>query len=129
MNQLSVSKVANQGLYDRRTAGFQKWTCLTFIHWRVSAETIQALLPPFLRVLEYDGTGWLGLVPFSMEKIRPWWSPPIPGISWFLETNLRTYVVDSEGREGVWFFSLDANSRLAVGVARKVWHLRIGTAT
>jgi hypothetical protein len=47
----------------------------------------------------------------------------VPGISWFLETNIRTYVVDGNGVRGVWFFSLDANKQLAVTVARTFWHL------
>ncbi|MBL8889173.1 MAG: DUF2071 domain-containing protein [Planctomycetaceae bacterium] len=123
MGQYSSPYPAVQTLHDRRTAGFQRWAGLTFVHWRLPAAQVQARLPKSLRVLEFDGSAWLGLVPFAMEKIRPWWSPPIPGVSWFLETNLRTYVVDEQGREGVWFFSLEADSWLAVTVARYLWHL------
>ena len=108
---------------DHRTAGYQRWSKLTFIHWRVDAEVLQSQLPDGLRIQLFDGSAWLGVVPFSMERIRPWWSPPVPGISWFLETNVRTYVVDDRGVSGVWFFSLDANSRLAVNIARKFWRL------
>ncbi|MCA9038267.1 MAG: DUF2071 domain-containing protein, partial [Planctomycetaceae bacterium] len=49
--------------------------------------------------------------------------PAVPGISWFLETNVRTYVRHTNGDTGVWFFSLDANSRLAVRIARTFWRL------
>lgn len=108
---------------DPRTAGYQRWRLLTFLHWRVAPETLQALLPSGLQIQQFDGSAWLGVVPFSMERVRPWWSPAIPGVSWFLETNVRTYVVDERGVAGVWFFSLDANSRLAVNLARTVWHL------
>ena len=108
---------------DPRTAGYQRWAKLTFLHWRVAAETLQRLLPTSLRIQQFDGSAWLGVVPFSMERVRPWWSPPVPGVSWFLETNLRTYVVDERGVAGVWFFALDANSRLAVNLARTFWHL------
>lgn len=108
---------------DSRTAGYQRWRKLTFLHWRVAAEKLQSLLPRGLQIQQFDGSAWLGVVPFSMERIRPWWSPPVPGISWFLESNVRTYVVDERGVAGVWFFSLDANSRLAVNVARTFWHL------
>lgn len=55
--------------------------------------------------------------------MRPWWSPSVPGISWFLETNVRTYVRHRSGLTGVWFFSPDASSRIAVAVARGFWHL------
>lgn len=105
------------------TAGYQSWRSLAFLHWRVPAETLQPLVPCELTIETFDGSAWIGVVPFSMERVRPWWSPPVPGVSWFLETNVRTYVRDSAGRSGVWFFSLDANSRLAVGIARRFWHL------
>jgi uncharacterized protein YqjF (DUF2071 family) len=106
-----------------QTAGYQRWQKLAFLHWRVPASTLQPLVPRELKIEEFDGSAWLGLVPFSMERIRPWWFPAVPGISWFLETNIRTYVVDRNGVRGVWFFSLDANKQLAVTVARTFWHL------
>lgn len=104
-------------------AGYQSWRRLTFIHWRVPVESIQWLLPNPLKVDSFDGSAWIGLVPFSMERIRPWWSPSVPGISWFLETNVRTYVRHPDGTTGVWFFSLEATSWLAVTIARNVWNL------
>jgi len=110
-------------MHDQRTlpkniAGYQSWSDLTFLHWRIEPESIQKLLPPGLTVETFDHSAWVGIVPFSMEKVRPWWAPAVPGISWFLETNVRTYVRHTNGDTGVWFFSLDANSRLAVRVAR-----------
>ncbi|MEZ6127776.1 MAG: DUF2071 domain-containing protein [Planctomycetaceae bacterium] len=106
-----------------KTAGYQTWRNLLFLHWRVTPERIQSLLPEGLTVDTFDGSAWLAVVPFSMERVRPWWSPAVPGISWFLETNVRTYVKHGNGQTGVWFFSLDANHRLAVTVARRFWHL------
>ena len=106
-----------------QTAGYQRWQKLAFLHWRVPSSMLQPLIPSELTIEEFDGSAWLGLVPFSMERIRPWWFPAVPGISWFLETNIRTYVVDRNGVRGVWFFSLDANKQLAVTVARTFWHL------
>lgn len=92
------------------------------------AAEIQAILPQGLTVQTYDGDAWLAVVPFSMEKVRPWWSPPVPGISWFLETNVRTYVQHDNGQTGVWFPSLDANHRLAVTIAKRFWHLNYRSA-
>ena len=106
-----------------QTAGYQRWSRLSFLHWRVSAELLQRQLPEGLLIETFDGSAWLGLVPFSMEAVRPWWSPPVPGVSWFLETNVRTYVRSRDGRRGVWFFSLDANKWLAVFIARTFWNL------
>ena len=108
---------------SERTVGYQRWQNLLFLHWRVEPEALQACLPSGLTVDSFDGSGWLAMVPFSMERVRPWWSPAVPGISWFLETNLRTYVKHDNGDTGVWFFTLDANHRLAVTVARRFWHL------
>ncbi|MCA9060961.1 MAG: DUF2071 domain-containing protein [Planctomycetaceae bacterium] len=106
-----------------KVAGYQRWNQLAFLHWTLPPELVQPLLPASLHVLTRDGAAWMGAVLFSMERIRPWWSPPVPGISWFLETNVRTYVRHESGKTGVWFFSLDANGRVAVEVGRRVWNL------
>ncbi|MCR9197475.1 MAG: DUF2071 domain-containing protein [Planctomycetaceae bacterium] len=108
---------------SERIVGYQRWSNLAFFHWRVEIAEIQALLPPGLTVDAFDGSAWIALVPFQMEGIRPWWAVPVPGISWFLETNVRTYVRHENGQTGVWFFSLDADQRLAVWIAQKFWHL------
>lgn len=101
----------------------QRWAHLLFLHWEVPAEQLQATLPAGLHLDTFEGKGQLGIVPFFMEKVRPRFLPPVPGLSWFLELNLRTYVHDDEGRPGVWFYSLDANQRIAVELARKLFHL------
>ncbi|HVW37531.1 MAG TPA: DUF2071 domain-containing protein [Pirellulales bacterium] len=103
-----------------RAIGYHRWRDLLFLHWRLPAEQIARLLPPKLALDTWEGDAWVGLVPFRMTDVRPWWSP------WgfaFAETNVRTYV-HREGREpGVWFFSLDAANSLAVLVARRRWGL------
>lgn len=108
---------------ERNAIGYHGWSDLLFVHWRVPAKQIAPLLPQELTVDTWEGDAWVGLVPFYMSKIRPWWAPPVPGVSWFCETNVRTYV-HYKGRDpGVWFFSLDASNSLAVRVARWRWHL------
>ncbi len=103
---------------------FQRWSKLAFAHWTVDPELVQASLPERLAVDTFDGQAWIGLVPFFMERIRPRFLPAAPGLSWFLEMNVRTYVYDREtGRPGVWFYSLDCNQPLAVMIARKFFHL------
>ena len=102
---------------------YQKWRELLFLHWPVDAAQVQASLPPGLTVDCFDGQAWLGLVPFRMRAIRPRFLPVAPHISYFLETNVRTYVRDREGRPGVWFYSLDANRGLAVWAARRFFSL------
>src|SRR5205823_2507265 len=48
--------------------------------------------------------------------------PPAPFASSFREANVRTYVT-RDGRPGIWFFSLDASSRMAVHAARRLYRL------
>ncbi len=108
-------------------AGFtvmrQRWQGLLFLHWRVEAAEIAASLPRGLQVETFDGAAWVGIVPFQMRGVRPVGCPAIPGVSNFLELNLRTYVRGPDGRPGVWFYSLDCNQPLAVEVARAAFHL------
>lgn len=101
----------------------QRWRDLLFLHWEYPATAIQATLPDGLFVDTHAGKAYLGVVPFFMEGIRPRFLPAVPGISNFMELNLRTYVHDRAGVPGVWFYSLDANQRLAVNVARRFFHL------
>lgn len=102
---------------------YQQWRDLLFLHWEYSAAAIQATLPDGLFVDSFDGKAYLGVVPFFMRNIRPRFLPAVPGISNFMELNLRTYVHDPAGVPGVWFYSLDANQWLAVEVARRLFHL------
>ncbi len=106
-----------------RSAMFQSWRELLFLHWDFPAEQIQATLPPGLHVDTFDGNAWLGVVPFRMRQLRPWWLPPIPGVTNFLDMNLRTYVHDDRGTSGIWFYSLEANHALAIWGARRFYHL------
>ena len=103
---------------------YQEWRDLLFLHWEYSVAAIQATLPEGLFVDTFAGKAYLGIVPFFMRNIRPRLLPAVPGISNFMEMNLRTYVHDRAGVPGVWFYSLDANQRLAVAIARRFFHLR-----
>lgn len=106
-----------------RPVGFQRWRSLLFLHWEVPVALLTALLPRRLTVDTFEGRAYVGLVPFTMRDVRPWWSPSVPGISNFHELNLRTYVHLDGEQPGVWFFSLDAASSLAVVLARSNWSL------
>ncbi|MFO1437004.1 MAG: DUF2071 domain-containing protein [Verrucomicrobiaceae bacterium] len=101
----------------------QRWERLAFLHWRWDPDVIQRTLPPGLTVDTFQGEAWLAIVPFFMRGIRPRFCPPLPGISDFLELNVRTYVRDAQGRHGVWFYSLDCDQSLAVWTARTFFHL------
>src|SRR5262245_6953235 len=106
-----------------RPAGPRTWRRLLFLHWQVPLDTVQALVPNALTVDTFEGRAYVGVIPFTMRDVRPWWSSSIPGISHFHELNVRTYV-HHEGRDpGVWFFSLDAAKLIAVLAARALWQL------
>lgn len=100
----------------------QSWRDLLFAHWPVPASKLRALVPPTVSIQEFDGTSWVGVVPFRMEGVMARPLPDLPGVSAFAELNLRLYV-EVDGKPGVWFVSLDAANGLAVWAARRFFHL------
>ena len=105
-----------------RAAMVHWWDDLTFVHWRYRAEDVQRLLPAGLTAQTFDGSAWVSLVPFFLRVGLPI-APPLPWASQFAETNVRTYVTSADGEHGIWFFSLDAESQVAVEAARRLYKL------
>jgi uncharacterized protein YqjF (DUF2071 family) len=101
----------------------QTWEDLLFAHWKVPAADVREQVPAGLEVETFDGSAWVGIAPFRLSGLRARGTLPLPRISEFLELNVRTCVRGSDGRPGVWFFNLDASSRLAVVVARRMYKL------
>jgi uncharacterized protein YqjF (DUF2071 family) len=101
----------------------QAWRRLTFLHWRCPAPAVAGLVPAGLTVDTFDGSAWVGLVPFLMDRVRLPIGPGVPWLSRFPETNVRTYVRDGHGRPGIWFLSLDAARLPAVVAARAGYRL------
>lgn len=102
----------------------QTWGKLLFMHWRIEEKLLRSLIPKELEIDTFDGTAWIGVIPFTMWGIRalPPFVPPVPGLSSAHELNVRTYV-HYDRVPGVWFFSLDCNSLPAVMAARAFYHL------
>lgn len=100
----------------------QSWCDLLFAHWPVSSADLRPYVPDALNIQEFEGTSWIGIVPFRMEGVmrRPFLD--LPWISAFPELNVRLYV-EYQGKPGVWFLSLDATNPLAVWAAKKFFHL------
>lgn len=100
----------------------QNWGKLLFMHWRIDEKLLRPLIPPQLEIDTFDGSAWIGVVPFTMWGIRASFLPAIPGTSAFHELNVRTYV-HHQGVPTVLFLSLDAANKLAVWGARKFYYL------
>ncbi|MSP14168.1 MAG: DUF2071 domain-containing protein [Chloroflexi bacterium] len=109
-------------LPTRRWIMRQSWHDLLFAHWPVPVEQLRPLVPAQLPLDTYDGSAWVGVVPFRMTGVVPRWTPPVPWLSAFPELNVRTYVNIGD-RPGVYFFSLDAGNAVAVSLARLTFQL------
>ena len=106
-----------------RPVMLQRWSWLTFIHWRYDPAVIERLLPPALECDTFDGSAWVGLVPFYIPQLNIASLPSVPWACTFPETNVRTHVRGPEGRTGIWFFTLEAARLLAVIGARLTYRL------
>jgi uncharacterized protein len=100
----------------------QTWNDLLFAHWPIAPASLGPLVPDVLPLDTFEGQCWVAITPFHMSGVRARWIPPVPGAARFPELNVRTYVTYG-GKPGVFFFSLDAASRLAVWGARMAYHL------
>jgi uncharacterized protein YqjF (DUF2071 family) len=101
----------------------QDWTRVTYLHWPYDPADVAPLLPAGVVPDVVDGVTWIGLIAFVMRRVRVLGLPPVPYLSDFLETNVRAYTVDAQGRRSVVFFSLDADRLLPVSVARVGYNL------
>ena len=118
-----MDRIAPTRRPKRTVAGYQRWSELLFLHWPVKESDLRQIVPRSLTIDVFDGYAYVGLVPFAMSGVRPtsWWPRALSFE--FLETNLRTYVHVAGRDPGVYFFSLDAASWLAVKGARWGWGL------
>jgi uncharacterized protein len=94
-----------------------RWLTVTFVHWPVEPAVVQALLPPGLTVDQWDGQAWLTLAPFRMVGVGPPGPRALRRLA-FAETNFRTYVRAPNGRDGIYFFRIEAVSALMTFSAR-----------
>jgi hypothetical protein len=102
----------------------QRWNDLLFAHWPTPTARIEALLPDWLEADTYQGSAWLGAVPFWLDRIKIRGVPPLPGFHNFPDLNLRTYVRDRvTGTPGFFCFSVDSSNLLAVAAAHVMYHL------
>ena len=94
---------------------------MTFLHWAYAPGQLRPLLPSELGVDTWEGEAWVSVTPFVMVDFRLPGLPAVPGVSTFPETNVRTYVRGPDGRDGLWFLSLEADSLPTVLAASSVY--------
>jgi uncharacterized protein YqjF (DUF2071 family) len=107
---------------DRGWVMAQSWMDLLFAHWSVAPEVLAPAVPEQLTLDTFDGRAWIAVTPFEVRNLRLRPVPPLPLLSTFPEINVRTYVTFG-GKAGIFFFSLDAASPLAVAAARRFYRL------
>lgn len=101
----------------------QHWRDVAFVHWKIDPELVAVHLPSGVRPDEFDGSAWVGLIPFRMVGAGIGRKAPVPWLGSFWETNVRVYTTDAAGRRGVCFLSLEAERALVVLGARAVFNV------
>lgn len=119
---VSRSAPGAQPLPERPWSWRQTCHDVLFLHWPLPPTDLRALVPAGLEVDAIDGSGWISIVALRLSGVSARHWPAFPGLSRFPQLNVRTYVRHA-GRAGVWFFSLDAGSRIVAWFARRRFHL------
>jgi len=101
----------------------QRWNHFVFLHWRVDPERVAPLMPAGTRPDVFDGSAWVGLIPFVLSDHAFLPLPPVPRLGTFVEINVRTYSVDGAGNRGVVFQSLEAEPLPSVLAAQALFGL------
>ena len=86
----------------------QSWLNLSFLHWAVKPASIAHLYPPDTEPDTFDGSSFVGVVPFQMADTGFARGPAFFGT--FLETNVRLYSVDRTGRRRAYRSTLRCGS-------------------
>lgn len=96
---------------------YQEWHDVLFAHWKYAPELVERILPTGLQPDIYNGDAWISLVAFEVRGMRPHFFPAFSPVSDFFEINMRTYV-KRNGRQGIYFLSLEAQKTLSAFMGR-----------
>jgi uncharacterized protein YqjF (DUF2071 family) len=102
----------------RRPLLTQSWLDVTFLHWDADPADVEGVLPPGTFPDTLNGVTYVGLVAFRVHRAGWFRLPAVPYLGSFPETNVRLYTVDTHGRRGVVFCSLDASRLVPVVLGR-----------
>ncbi|MFF2175112.1 YqjF family protein [Lysinibacillus sp. NPDC058147] len=94
----------------------QIWQDVLFLHWPVSPKDLEQYIPQELQLDLYENNAWLSAVLFKVRGQRLRFLPPLPGVGFHLQLNVRTYVTYN-GMKGVYFFNSDVTNRFIVQLA------------
>jgi uncharacterized protein len=102
----------------------QRWNDLLFVHWPVPVTAIAHLLPAGLQVDTYQGSAWVGVIPFWLDRVKFSNGVRLPTASGIPALNLRTLVRDEKTKTpGTYVFSLDNSDLMTVLLGRGLYHL------
>jgi len=100
----------------------QREESLLFYSWPVEPSALSARIPAQLELERFDGRAWVTLIPFRMRGLHARWLPPVPGTSSFDEVDCLTCVRHGD-QPGIWFFRIEASSRVMAWSARTFFGL------
>jgi uncharacterized protein len=95
---------------------YQEWRSVIFAHWEVDPDEVAERLPDGTRPDLLDGKAYVGVVALLIPTTRVLGRVPIGAAA---EVNTRIYSIDSAGRRGTVFLSMDV-SRPDMAVAGRI---------
>ena len=98
---------------------YQEWNNVIFLHWQVELDELKKYVPKELTIDLFNGSPWVSVVAFTMEKVRLKYLPSFPPISNFDEINIRTYVT-SGNKSGVYFLSIEGGTNISCKIAKGI---------
>jgi len=101
---------------------YQEWNNVIFLHWKVDINELKKMVPKEIEIDLFEGTPWVSVVAFTMEKMRPKNLISFPPISNFDEINIRTYV-KYKGKSGVYFLNIEGGTRVSCKLAKGISEL------
>lgn len=122
---MKINDISSEApLLGSRAIMSQRWSEVSFLHWRVDPSEVAPYMPEGCAPDIIDGSAWVGLVAFQMSRSAFFGGPRIPWLGDFPEVNVRLYSIDGRGRRGVVFLSLEASHLAPVLLARAAFGLK-----